>query len=92
MVRVKDACSCVGCTLSLVLEAERLDRSYLQPKEPAYNPPEPPKYITKVVKPSKAKQEARDKLMFNAGRYAAGARDLTASKAHKTLEREIENE
>jgi hypothetical protein len=92
MVRDKDACSCVGCTLSLVLEAERLDRSYLQPKEPAYNLPEPPRYITKVVKPSKAKQEARDKLMFNAGRYAAGARDLTASKAHETLEREIENE
>jgi hypothetical protein len=92
MVKVKDGCSCVGCTLTLVLEAERIDRQYLVKKEPAYNPPEPPRYITKVVKPSKAKQEARDKLMFNAGRYAAGARDLTASKAHETLEREIENE
>ena len=91
-VKVKKGCDCSGCTLSLVLEAERLDRSYLEPKEPAYNPPEPAQYITKVVKPSKAKQEARDKLMFNAGRYAAGARDLTASKAHEALEREIEND
>jgi hypothetical protein len=92
MVKVQKGCACAGCTLSLVLEAERLDRKYLEPKEPAYNPPEPPQYITKVVKPSKAKQEARDKLMFNAGRYSAGARDLIASKAHEALEMEMDND
>lgn len=92
MVKVEKGCNCPGCTLSLVLEAERLDRGYLEAKEPAYNPPEPPQYITKVVKPSKAKQEARDKMMFNAGRYAEGARDLTASKAWQALEEEMLND
>ena len=90
-VKVKKGCDCAGCSLSLVLEAERLDRRYLEPKPASYNPPEPPRVITKVVKPNKAQQEARDKLMFNAGRYAAGARDLTARNAHELLERELDD-
>lgn len=36
-------------------------------------------------------QEKRDKFMFNAGRYAAGARDSIAVKANQQLERELDN-
>jgi hypothetical protein len=91
-VKVKKGCDCAGCTLALVLEAERLDRRYLDPKPPTYNPPAPPRVITKVIKPNKAAQERRDKLMFNAGRYAAGARDLIAQTAHEALEQELYND
>jgi hypothetical protein len=89
-LKVKRGCSCVGCTLALVLEAERLDKSYLEPKPLTYSLPAPPRVITKVIKPNKAAQEQRDKLMFNAGRYAAGAKDKVAEAAHIALEREID--
>lgn len=68
------------------LERERTDRSYLDP--------EPRRVEVRFVpqpapKETKKKREARDKLMFNAGRYAAGARDKTACIANEQLEREI---
>ena len=62
------------------LEAERNDVSYKRPERPE------PIVITRNVYPKKAEQEKRDKLMFNAGRYAAGARDKTAVKANEWLE------
>jgi hypothetical protein len=64
------------------LEMERTDRSYLNPRPPEARVV----YITRKVYPTS--RDDRDKLMFNAGRYAAGARDKTAIQAHKKLEKE----
>lgn len=68
----------------LALERERHDLSYLNPKPVQVETV----FVTKPVYPKS--REARDKLMFNAGRYAAGARDATAIAAHEKLERELE--
>lgn len=65
------------------LEMERTDRSYLgKPKtvEPRVV------YVTKKVYP-KSRVE-RDALMFDAGRFAAGARDTAAVLAYKKVKRE----
>lgn len=77
----------MGCSLWLTLEAERNDRTYLNP--PTQFEPITPRVITKLVKPSRKEREERDKLLFNAGRYAAGARDLTATRANEQLEKEL---
>lgn len=89
MVKVKKSCSCAGCTLALVLEAERLDQSYKTRQEAQEIIPPPPVVIREKVKPSKAERDKRDKLYFNAGRYAAGARDTTALQAHEQLQKEL---
>jgi hypothetical protein len=86
---IKKSCTCSGCNLWLTLEAERHDRSYLDhPSQ--YEPTEPPK--VKVKKETPKEREQRDKLMFNAGRYAGGARDIAATRANELLQRQLEKE
>lgn len=86
---IKKSCTCSGCNLWLMLEAERLDRSYLNhPSQ--HEPTEPPKI--KVKKETAKQREQRDKLMFNAGRYSAGARDTAATRANDALMAELEKE
>jgi len=64
------------CDLNDKLEAERYDVSFREPKTPTRCKRE---HVTE-------KQiEERDKLMFNAGRYAAGARDKVATAANTKL-------
>lgn len=64
------------------LEAERNDLSYRKTED---SPP-----IQQVVYVDRVKPNPkRDKLMFAAGRYAAGARDKTACKAHEWLEKDL---
>ena len=64
------------------LEMERNDLSYLKPRPVKVDTV----YVTKKVYPKS--REARDKLMFDAGRYAAGARDWDARQAHNKLQEE----
>lgn len=67
--------------LSQKLEAERNDLSYKNPVPVRSNQP-------MVIRPKMdtRKRDQRDKLMFNAGRYSAGARDATAVAANEWLE------
>lgn len=60
------------------LERERLDRSYIKPKETALTE------FTKIVYRDKVVDHRfRDNIMFHAGRYAEGARDDEAKNAHR---------
>jgi hypothetical protein len=71
---------CVKCGILSDLEAERLDLSY---KKVGRTDPEP----AEVVIPTRRQaNDDRDKLMFNAGRYAGGARDKVATDAHNLLQ------
>jgi hypothetical protein len=86
---IEPACKCPGCSLWLRLEAERLDTSYKNP----VRTPEPaqevkPKTVTRIVYRER-NDDDRDRLYFNAGRFAAGARDTSATRAAEQL-REIE--
>jgi len=63
------------------LEAERHDLTYKQPKADPQ-----PEIVFVGVRETKRDREQRDKLMFNAGRFAAGARDKVAVAAHEKLE------
>lgn len=63
------------------LEAERNDLSYKDPQPVRSTQP----MIIKV-KTDPKKRDQRDKLMFHAGRYSAGARDATAMAANEWLE------
>lgn len=86
---IKKSCTCSGCNLWLTLEAERFDRSYLNhPSQ--YEPTQTVRTVTKIKKETPKEREQRDKLMFNAGRYSAGARDIAATRANEMLERELE--
>lgn len=67
-------------TWLLALERERHDMSYKTRK-----PVEQPSFIHA----SPAAQKQRDLTMYNAGRYAAGARDKQAIKASKEVNRYI---
>jgi hypothetical protein len=72
-----------------LLEAERLDISYRKKKTP------PPIEQAPVQEPARPKTSrprrtatadlVRNKLYFDAGRYAQGARDREAIEAHMTL-------
>lgn len=62
------------------LEAERNDISYKVPVAVE------PVILTRPEYRKRKDQEHREKLFFNAGRYAAGARDKTAVKANAWLE------
>jgi hypothetical protein len=71
------------CSLEEKLEAERYDISF---REPVQNPKQElantrcnRKHITE------AELDLRDKLMFNAGRYSAGARDKVAVLSNERL-------
>lgn len=71
---------CTKCAILSDLEAERLDLSY---KKVGQTDPEP----VKVKVPTRRQaNDDRDKLMFNAGRYAAGARDKVAINADNVLQ------
>ena len=59
------------------LEAERHDRSYLKPATTSKYQPEVI-YLEKSVDFRK-----RDNIMYHAGRYAEGARDDQAIRAHQ---------
>lgn len=87
---ISTACDCPGCSLWLRLEAERLDRSYLKPKS-AFAPNV--EYRERVVEKVVYKPTPDDKrlhlLFFNAGRYAAGARDHSAVNADAELKKEL---
>lgn len=77
------------------LEMERHDRSYLRSPaddKPLYAPIFVPveKPARKTTAQDKKRQEQRERMYFNAGRYSAGARDKTAISAWETLEREGE--
>jgi hypothetical protein len=67
--------------LAQKLEAERNDLTY---KNPVPVRSTQPLVIRTKVDPKKRDQ--RDKLMFHAGRYSAGARDATAVAANEWLE------
>ncbi len=69
------------------LEMERNDKSYLQPRKPIE-----PKVVYLTQKEYPKSRAVRDKMMFDAGRYAAGARDKSATKAAKALQKELDNE
>jgi hypothetical protein len=70
------------------LEAERNNLDYKKTVKPA---PEVVRVIVKEkVYPTKKAQETRDKLMFNAGRYAAGHRDSAAETANLWLEKQLD--
>lgn len=89
--KIQKSCTCSGCNLWLILEAERLDLSYR--KHPAAQASiEPPRMVTKAKQETARERDERDKLMFNAGRYAEGARDKSAVKADQLLAQEIEKE
>lgn len=67
---------CAKCAFLSDLELERLDLSY------KHRVPEP---VDTDPKPRKTNDD-RDKLMFNAGRFAGGARDKVAVEAHRLLQ------
>jgi len=46
----------------------------------------------KELEQLKSMQEQRDKIMFNAGRYAAGAKDASAVASHGLLEALMESD
>jgi hypothetical protein len=72
-------CGCTGCSFWLRLEAERADRSYIKPAE-----------VKKELNPRRRSagtlQDKRDAIMFQAGRYAMGARDKAATKGQSDME------
>lgn len=77
---------CAKCAVLSDLEMERLDLSYKH-RETQGVEAEP------VVEPPKRRvDDDRDKLMFNAGRFAGGARDKVAVEAHRLLQIVMGNE
>lgn len=60
------------------LERERLDQSYKNRKEVG-----PTEYTKIVYRDRAVDHRFRDNIMFHAGRYSMGARDLDALNAHK---------
>jgi hypothetical protein len=63
------------------LELERIDPTWRQPVQ---------EQQVVVVKRATPIDEATKRLYFNAGRYAAGARDTIATKAHAKLQKQGE--
>ncbi len=72
-------CGCPGCSFWLRLEAERADRSYMKPAE-----------VKRELNPRRRSagtlQDKRDAIMFQAGRYAMGARDTAATKGNAEMQ------
>lgn len=60
------------------LERERLDKSYLKPKETALT-----EYTKIIYRDKVVDHRFRDNIMYHAGRYSMGARDVEALNAHK---------
>lgn len=77
---------CAKCDFLSALEMERFDLSYK-----TINRPDPANVIepvaTVIDKPKRRfVDDDRDKLMFNAGRFAAGATDSVAIKANTVFQ------
>lgn len=71
-------CGCQGCTFLIRLEAERYDTTWKRKPEPA---PTQVVVQTVVEKPKKL-QKNEQKIWYDAGRYAEGARDQDAIKGN----------
>lgn len=68
------------------LEAERHDDSWRNPPM-RYAPKVSPLKNKRKVRVVRLTQDSRDKLMFNAGRYASGARDVNAVNANADIQK-----
>jgi hypothetical protein len=84
-------------TFALGLEKERTDLKHT--KKPLSEPELNFQKFAQGKRELKAKaaqlesmREQRDKLFFNAGRYAGGARDDVAVQAHKVIDALMESE
>jgi hypothetical protein len=65
------------------LERERYDVTWRTPREK--HAPPAPTVIVRQRNVSAREQRTRDRIMFNAGRYAAGARDEEATTANQQV-------
>lgn len=73
----------------MLLEAERHDLSY---KRRSPEPEPQVVYVTKPARENKKAREKRDKLFYDAGRFAGGATDQTAIRADEELQKLLEKE
>lgn len=62
----------------MALEAERHDQSWKTPVKRSYQP-------EVIYRDRPVDNRYRDQVMFHAGRYAAGARDLEAARANRLV-------
>lgn len=85
---IKD-CGCKGCSLWLRLEGERLDKTYRAAGYSAHKPIKPVAAITKRVY---VRNIERERMLYNAGRFAGGDRDKEAILAYAELEKEFARE
>lgn len=69
------------------LEMERTDKSYLKPKEVGIT-----EYTKIVYRDKVVDHRFRDNIMFQAGRYAEGARDDAARNGHRVAANLINKE
>jgi len=69
------------------LERERLDQSYKNRQEIGLT-----EYTKIVYRDRAVDHRFRDNIMFQAGRYAMGARDVEASNGHKVASNLISKE
>lgn len=74
------------------LEMERTSNAWRTKPTRQADPRVITQVVTKKVYPTRREREARDKMLFNAGRFAAGARDKAAVTAQLQLDKEMENE
>ena len=83
--------------LALQLEMERVDLTHtkkpLTDEETSFQKFARGKREMKTkIEQLDAMREQRDKLFFNAGRYAGGARDVVATQAHKVVDALLDGE
>lgn len=71
------------------LEVERNDTSWKEPRELPTRIVEVPVVKTIRTKSDAKSSAEREKKMFHAGRYAAGARDRVAYAANEWLEKDL---
>ena len=69
------------------LERERLDKSYLKPKETGLT-----EYTKIIYRDRAVDHRFRDNIMYQAGRYSMGARDEAATNGHKVASNLISKE
>ena len=87
---IRSRCKCPGCSLWLRLEAERSDLSYKVQPLAVEEVKNLVKTVKKIIYRDTPQSEARDLMIFNAGRYASGAKDQAAAKAAAELNKIIE--
>lgn len=69
------------------LERERLDKSYLKPKEVGVT-----EYTKIIYRDKVVDHRFRDNIMFQAGRFSEGARDEAAVNGHRVASNLINKE